>query len=191
MRTNSSLPNGLKTTDVINKLPALMAVFGLLTIFAVPAFAGGPPEREGAWGNDQVYVMMIPKIPVPAAGPAQEELYVIAPVYLNNPQSPGHGTIIGPHDHVIPIPPHNGGEFSAIWHAVLILPGPNATSTNVLVRTVNPPNIELVYAADLGTGLVNLTSVEKIEQAVKLGLVTEVPIPVVFVCPIVKVGQPT
>ncbi len=74
------------------------------------------------------------------------------------------------------------------------MPGPNATATNVLVRTVTPPTppVELVYAADLnGDGKVQhpaeqLTSVEKIEQAEALGVVAEIDTGIVFVCPIMK-----
>ena len=166
----------------------LVVVLGLLLAMTIPVLAGGPPEREGAWGNDQQYTMLVPKIPVPAADKSQEELYVIGAVDVNSPQSPGHGNEIGPHDHVIPIPPHNHGEYSAIWHVVLITPGPKATASNIRTRHVTPPlpgGIDLVYAADLGSGIVNLTSVEKLEKAGQLELITEVPIPVVFVCPII------
>ncbi len=163
---------------------AVVVVLGLLLSMTIPVLAG-PPEREGAWGNDKEFTMLIPKDPVPAAGASQEELFVIGAVNINSPQSPGHGNLIGPHDHVIPIPPHNGGEFSAIWHVNLVVPGPNANANNIKTRHVSPPGIDLVYAADLGSGIVNLTSVEKIERAEQLGLITEVPIPVVFVCPII------
>lgn len=167
------------------KTKNLVIVLGLLLAITIPVLAGGPPEREGAWGNDKEYILLVPKEPVPAAGPSQEELYVIGAVDVNKPQAPGHGNLIGPHDHVIPLPPHNGGEFSAIWHVVLILPGPNANVNNIRTRHVNPPGIDLVYAADLGSGIVDLTSVQKLEKAGQLGLVTEVPIPVVFVCPVI------
>lgn len=162
----------------------LVVVLGLLLAMIAPVLAV-PPEREGAWGNDKEYIMLVPKAPVPAAGPSQEELYVIGAVDINKPQAPGHGNLIGPHDHVLPLPPHNGGEFSAIWQVVLILPGPNANANNIRTRHVNPPGIDLVYAADLGSGIVYLTSVEKLEKAGQLGLVREVPIPVVFVCPVI------
>ena len=163
----------------------LLVLFGILLAMIIPVLAGGPPEREGAWGNGQLYTMLIPKEPVPAAGPSQEELYVIGAVDASHPQSSGHLPAIGPHDHVIPIPPHNGGEFSAVWQVVLIVRGPNANVNNIKTRHVDPPGIDLVYAADLGSGIVSLTSTEKLERAKQLGLITEVPIPVVFICPVI------
>lgn len=142
--------------------------------------------------------MLTPKEPVPASNSSQEELYVIGAIDPNNPQSPGHLPLIGPHDHVIPIPPHNRGTFSGVWRAFVIVPGPNATvGSNVLVRFVTPPGAPLVYAADLnGDGTVQLpeeqlTSAMKIEKAGDFGLVAEVNTGVVFVCPIMKVGKPT
>jgi hypothetical protein len=86
---------------------------------------------------------------------------------------------------VIDIPPHNGGEFSAVWRVVLIVPGPNSNANNIRTRHVTPPGIDLVYAANLGSGIVSLTSVDKIERAEELGLIREVPIPVVFICPVI------
>ncbi len=178
------------------KLPVLVAFLGIMATTVIPAFAGGPPPREGAWQNDQQYIMITPNVPIPlpANASAQEELYVIAPINASNPQSSGHPGI-GPHDHVISVPPGNHGTFSAVWRAILIVPGPNATGTNVLVRNVTPPGVDLVYAADLNSdGTVELpaeqlTSEEKIMQAEQMGLIAEVPTPVVFVCAVVKAGR--
>ncbi len=77
----------MRTNIMIKKFPLLLAMLGLLAILATPSFAGGPPPREGTWGDDLLYIMLTPKIPVPAAGPSQEELYVIGAVDASNPQS--------------------------------------------------------------------------------------------------------
>ena len=122
---------------------------------------------------------------VPANNKGQEELYIIAPIDALNPQSTGHGSIVGVHDHVIPSPPAgNHGDYSAVWHVYLVVPGPNATGTNIATRFVNPPGLSLVYQADLGSGLVNLTSEERISEAESLGLVSLIDTGIVFVCPI-------
>lgn len=66
---------------MIKKFPLLAAMLGLLAILAIPSFAGGPPPREGTWGDDQLYIMLSTKFPVPAADPSQEELYVIGAAF--------------------------------------------------------------------------------------------------------------
>lgn len=74
------------------------------------------------------------------------------------------------HDHVIPLPPNNRGGFNAVWEVFKVVGLPDAVSAGaVLVRPTG-----LAYEADLGDGLVPLTSVPKIQLAVQDGLVVDV-----------------
>jgi hypothetical protein len=79
-------------------------------------------------------------------GAAAEELYIIGPIDPSMPQS----TSPIDHDHVIPLPPNNGGAFNAVWevHKVVGL----AAAVNAGAVLVRPTG--LAYEADLGDGLV-------------------------------------
>jgi hypothetical protein len=169
----------------------LLGVMLSLTTTAPMARASGAPvPSELVWGNDELYRILEPKLPVPAASASQEPFYIIGTVGVTQ-------SSYGPFDHVIPIPARNGGEFSAIWHAYWVEAGPNATPANVAVRSAMTPfgptagqSADFVYAADLsGTGtLVPLTSEEKVEEAIALGLARPVDTGIVFTCPVVPVG---
>jgi hypothetical protein len=151
---------------------------------------GHQPETERVWGNDVEWLMLSTKEPVPSNTRSFSDLYIIAPVDPNNPQSLGHGTDIGAHDHVIPVP--GSGDFRAPWKVEIVLPGPNAIpGVNVLFRmesTAHGP-APLLYAADLdGDGIPeNLTSDAKVDLAVELGLASTVDTGVRFVCPVHRI----
>jgi hypothetical protein len=166
----------------------LFVVLCSLTAAAPMAHAGGAPfPSELVWGNDQLYRILGTKIPVPGAPAAQEPFYIIGTVGVTQ-------ATYGPFDHVIPIPAGSGGTFSAIWHIYWLEAGPNATAANVGTRFATTPfgltagqNADFVYAADLaGNGiLVPLTSLEKVEEAIVLGLAIPVESGIVFTCPVV------
>jgi len=154
--------------------------FGLTATVCAQAFAAGPPEREYAWANDMLYQFLSTRDPAPAS--SAEELYIIGPIDPGMPQS----TSPLPHDHVIPVPPNNGGAFSAVWRVFKVVGVTDAVSAGaVLVRPTG-----LAYEANLGAGLVPLTSVPKIIMAAQEGLVDLVNTGKVFVCPVVAVGRP-
>jgi hypothetical protein len=168
----------------------LGVMFSLTTTASMARASGGPVPSELVWGNDELYRILEPKLPLPAASASQEPFYIIGTVGTTQ-------SSYGPFDHVIPVPARNGGDFSAVWHAYWVEAGPNATPANVAVRSATTPfgltagqSANFVYAADLsGTGtLVLLTSEEKVEEAIALGLATPVDTGIVFTCPVVPVG---
>ncbi len=166
----------------------LLFVFllALLLLPSSPASAQ-PPEIERAWGNDGEWEMLIP-VHQPALFPSNmkshAELWVIGAIDDADPQSPGHDTEIGAHDHVIYVPPGNKGEYTAIWHVIALVPGPSAIpGVNVNFRIVVPPGVPLVYQVNYGAGWVNLTSAETVEAAVDAGLLTEIDTGIAFLCP--------
>jgi hypothetical protein len=168
-----------------------------LTAAAPMARAGGAPfPSELVWGNDALYRILGTKIPVPGAPASQEPFYIIGAVDPSHPQAT-YGNL-GLWDHTIPIPAGNAGGFTAIWHIYWLELGPNANlGVNVEARFATTPfgltagqTAEFVYAADLsGNGtLVPLTSLEKVDEAIALGLATSVESGIVFTCPVVPAG---
>jgi hypothetical protein len=171
----------------MKRLLMSLVVLGSLATSATPTRAGGPPASELTWGNDMLFRVLEPRIPVPAAPASWEEFFIIGTVGVTQ-------STYGLFDHVIPVPARNGGEFAATWHAFWLEAGPNATRANVAVRSAITPfgatagaAADFVYAADLhGTGtLVPLTSVEKVYAAERLGLAIPVDSGITFTCPVV------
>lgn len=153
-----------------------------------------PLFRVHVWGNGVEWQMLDSHEPSNAGNEAHRPFYVIAPVDAANPQQ----TIFwGPHDHVVPVPPHSQGTYTAVWHVVFVVPADGATAgsdigdeADVLVRSTNVGN--LAYAADLdGDGTVDsdevFTSEARIDAAEEAGLVevTDVFFPdFIFICPV-------
>lgn len=173
---------------------ALMLFLGVMlsltTTASMARASGAPVPSELVWGNDELYRILEPKLPVPAGSASQEPFYIIGTIGVTQ-------SSYGPFDHVIAVPEHNGGDFSAIWHVYWLEAGPNATPASVAVRSAITPfgltagqGANFVYAADLsGTGtLVPLTSEGKVEAAIARGLATPVDSGIVFTCPVVPVG---
>ncbi|MFQ6012987.1 MAG: hypothetical protein ACE5LS_05030 [Thermoplasmata archaeon] len=162
-----------------------LAFLGLLV---QPASAGhGAIEIEVTWGDHDEWELLAPKFPVKAVHASHAPLYVIGAVTAATPQSMGHDSDIGPHDHVVAVPPRNRGSYSAIWHVFVVVLGPGAIpGVNVNFRLVDTflGPAPLVFEADLGAGLHPLKTAGEVESAEGLGLVTFVDIGIVFVCPI-------
>lgn len=153
-----------------------------------------PLFRVNVWGNDVEWQMLDSHEPSEAGDESYRPFYVIAPVDAASPQS----TIFwGSHDHVVPVPPHSNGTYTAVWHLVFVLPADGATTgsdigdeADVLVRSTNVGN--LAYAADLdGDGTVEsdevFTSEARIDAAEDAGLVevTDSIFPdFIFICPV-------
>ena len=149
----------------------LVAPFLAVLLFtcAYAVFGGARHENERTWGDDKEWVMSASKAPLPQFG-YFKPLYVIAPIDPANPQVAGHDGL-GAHDHVAPVP--LGGQTAGL-SVVFLVPGHNAGPMNIGTRYVCAPNgrIELLYAADLdGDGdLENLTSADKVDDAIDRGL---------------------
>lgn len=122
------------------------------------------------WGNTvDTWEFLVPQPLSPANENATSPLWVIEPV--DDPDSPHATLFFGPHDHVVPVPPNNGGTFSAMWHVHLVTDG----SGNL----VNSADIDSDGMAEL------LTSHARIQKAVDMELVTSVPLEgVFFPCPV-------
>ncbi len=154
----------------MNKTVAMIVTCALL-IGTVPVLGipPGPPEIERTWasGSDQ-WDLFHNKEPIKANDMAHADLYIIAPVDSSNPQSTTaeHPAVIpAPHDHVITAPPHNGGEFTAIWHVMLVTDG-----SGKLVNKDSSGNL--------------LTSDDAIDEAADKGDITLVDTGFVFTCAI-------
>lgn len=163
---------------------------------------GGPKGTiaRHTWGNDHLWMFTAPttvmgEVTNPAGitvfgSPSNEASH--RPFYMIGPdagddgvQTTAHGS--GPHDHVLPVPPKNKGDFSAMWHFKVVLPAPGGDVASSGALPVGPnTTIPMAHAADTdGDGdLEQLTSAQKVEDAAALGNVTIAPTPVVFVCPV-------
>lgn len=186
----------------------LAALFAGATLVACdrlpqqPADTQGPEARtsqeavppgmmaEEVWGNDHLWRQLVPKTVaarlensegvMPFGSPADPASYV--PVYLIGPEAGDDGAQaahgIGPHDHVRPVPPGNGGSFSASCNlrAAFAAPGGDVSSSG--------PG--LAHAADTdGDGsLEELTSAQKVKDAAALGNVVIQLSPITFTCPV-------
>ncbi len=161
-------------------------------VLAVPARAASPFIAEFVWGNGVPWVLAAPpaSFPIPSNGMAQRELYEMAPQTATPQSTLGEhlgfqGASIA-HDHTIPVPPGNHGEFSANWHVLVLL-----KNTGTCAGLVNPtayfaagPSGVSACLATNGVGGAPLTSVDNIEAAETAGMIVEFDTTVVFICPI-------
>jgi hypothetical protein len=145
-------------------------------------FGGAHHVNERTWGDDREWVLSASKESLPQFG-YFKPLYVIAPIDPANPQAVGHDGL-GGHDHVAPVRMGTAG-LSVVFR----IPGPKAGPMNVGTRFVCAPNgrIELLYAADLDRDgdLENLTSVDKVEEAIARGLATPAELDFAFMTALV------
>jgi len=193
---------------------ALMIV-AIGALAALPLAQATPFAGELGWGNGVLWTINVPpaKFFNPANDLAHEEFFEAAPQvpgmgFPASPQSSAcdHLTIatVTPssgscsHDHIIPVPPGNVGDFRAVWHVFLVLcsTGSSATGRNACVpQTVTGTTFfgtvatfKLAGAVTIGGTLVPLTSVSAIEAAETAGLVTTFDTTIVFICPITPLG---
>lgn len=122
------------------------------------------------WGNTvDTWEFLVPQPTSPANQNSTSPLWVIAPV--DDPDSPHSTLFFGPHDHVVPVPPKNGGTFSAMWHVHLVIDDEG--------NLVNSADIDSDGTEEL------LTSHARIRKAVKMELVNSLPLEgVFFPCPV-------
>jgi hypothetical protein len=162
-------------------------VFVIASILSlVPVAAQATPHNEHAWANGSIHTLQITHESTVAGGKQSPE-YVIAPVSTNAPLNEEEDGF-GPYDLVVQQPQHNGGTYSSIFHVFIVVPDDNAPSGSVQWRTVNAgegETVPLAYAADLGSGVVPLTSRARVEQAATLGLVDIVDLGITEVCHVV------
>lgn len=162
-------------------------VFTVASILVlIPGIAGATPHNEHAWANGSVHTLQITHESTGANGKQSPE-YVIAPVSASAPLNEEEDGF-GPYDLVVQQPQNNGGAYSSIFHVYLIVPDDNAPAGSVEWRTVSAgegETVPLAYAADLGSGLVPLTSRARVEQAATLGLVDIVDIGITEVCHVI------
>lgn len=131
------------------------------------------------WGDlVDTWEFLVPQATSPADEESTAPLWVIEPV--DDADSPHASAFFGPHDHVVPVPPQNGGTFSAMWHVHLVTEGPPEFNEDG-----EPTN--LTNSADIdGDGTEELlTSHARVQKAVDMELVTSVPLEgVFFPCPV-------
>ena len=168
---------GCAASDAADETPTRSSALALSQ--ATSFFEGGHAAQvtEPAWVDDLVCTMQSQGVsprkflldgashPVTANASA---MYLVAPIDPSAPQDPGPPA----HDHVLAARPTG----SANVEVTALLPGPNATATNLATRIDAATGLEMAYAADLGGGLVTLTSYPKIAKAIELGLVDAYPI---------------
>ena len=152
----------------------------------IPMAAQAAPHNEHGWAGGTVRTLQITHESTGARGKQSPE-YVIAPVDANAPLNEEEDGV-GPYDLVVQTPQHNGGSYSSIFRVYLVVPDDNAPAGSVQWRTVNAGGGEtapLAYAADLGSGVVPLTSRARVEQAAALGLVDIVDLGITEVCHVI------
>ncbi len=143
------------------------------------------PVLEEAWMNDQIVQVKIIAITIRSSQKPLRRFFHIAPI---NPMAPhGLAPFGAPHDNVLAVP-RKTRRFSPIWSVHWIVKGFKSggsmkVKTRMELADTNLDGIpekpfEFVSHADLGSGLVRLTSVPKIEAAVALGLVRVVQTPI-------------
>lgn len=127
--------------------------------------------------------------------PSTSHFYVIGSI--GNPHAQ---PFFGPHDHVAPVPPHNGGTFNATWHIQLLTPAldddGNVTHPEEVTYKTNPNHLldldgdgsleplRLVTVADGdGDGDQEYRKYAfRAQQATRMGLVDMLPTESVFIC---------
>ena len=139
-----------------------------------------PIATVRTWANtSDMWEFLVPQPLAPANQNSTAPLWVIEPV--DDPDSPHATAFFGPHDHVVPAPKQNRGEFSAMWHVHLVTDGPPQFDADG--KPTNLTNTANIDATSPGEEL--LTSHARVQKAVDMGLVTSTPLPgVFFPCPV-------
>jgi hypothetical protein len=133
--------------------------------------------KPGVWVNGRAFDL----VTEPYSPGTVHDLYAIAPIDIRHPQVPRDDAVMhgyGIHDHVFALP-LGRTTFSGVCNKSLVLPGPRAKAhVNVEVRQTATPlgKKPLLYQARLGNALVNLTSVARIQRAIRLGLARVIPV---------------
>lgn len=168
------------------RITSLLAAVCVLAVWATAAAATSRPGIDRVWVNGTVHTFTVTG---PGSAHGATPLYVIAPVDPAHPLHPlatAKAKGFGAHDHVI-ADPHLSTVFKTSCDLTLIVPGTKA-KPNVNVRwrlTLTPAGKKpLLYAADLGHGLVPLTSAARIADARKRGLATLVDTKILLACAI-------
>ncbi len=142
---------------------------------------------DGVWINGVVHTLATG--PGPAKPTHTVPLYVIAPVSVAHPLHPlafAKPLGFGAHDHVAQIP-NPKTTFHGVCDLNLVVPGARAKlGSNVQARqTLTPAAMKpLLYAARLGSTLLPLDSVSRIQQARHAGLAMLVDTKVTIACTI-------
>jgi hypothetical protein len=170
---------------MMKKLAAISAI-ALSALALVPSVALAGAEQEHAWGDGSVVTVQITHSASPSHAPETPE-YVIAPVDAQNPLNPVEDGF-GPYDLAVQLPASNGGSYSSNFRVFLVLPAEGAPPDEVSSRLVQAGDdqVSLAYAADLGQGLVPLTSFSRVQQAESLGLVDLADTGISEVCHVVR-----
>lgn len=163
---------------------ALVVVLALVLVAAVAAARRADIDK--VWVNGTVHTFTVTG---PGTTHGETALYVIAPVDPAHPLHPladARSKGFGAHDHVI-ADPHPGSAYKTTCDLTLAVPGPKA-KPGATVRwrmTLTPAGKKpLLYAADLGHGLVPLTSAARIAEARERGLARFVDTKVLLACTI-------
>ncbi|MCA1841199.1 MAG: hypothetical protein ABR507_04545 [Actinomycetota bacterium] len=158
----------------------------LLTVvaamMATPSVAYAGPHYEKGWGDGRLVNLQITQGASEAKGRSVPE-YVIGPIDDSSPLNEAEDGF-GPYDLVVHTP---GPSYSSLFRPTAVVPSGSADEGTVAWRVVQAGNdqILLAYAADLGSGLVSLNSVARIEQASALGLVEFVDFGITEVCHVI------
>jgi hypothetical protein len=167
--------------------PAVLLILVVSALTTAAAGSGAPqPGLDKVWVNGVVHPFQITG---PGTAANQVTLYFIAAV---DRLAPLHSAAdakakgFGPHDHVI-ADPHPATPYAKTCDLTLTVPGPRAQpNVNVRLRMTLTPMGQrpLLYAANLGHGMLALTSVDRITKARKLGLAKLVDTKALLACTI-------
>ena len=152
---------------------------------ATPATAGEPHNEHG-WGDGAVVTLQITQENSPADPSASTPEYVIAPVVASSPLNEAEDGF-GPFDLTVRVPRANHGSYSSKFRVLLVVPDENASAGAVEWRDLQAGDsvVPIAYAVDFGSGMLPLTSADRVEHAASLGLVDLVDIGISEVCHVV------
>ncbi len=158
---------------------AALAFVALCLGTAIPARADVTTDQ--AWGDGQVW-LMIHGPSNPSAAVSHRDLYVVAP-QTSVPQGSALEPIGVVHDHVLSVPAHAQGQYTAIWDVVIVFCNPHSSAC-VLGSASCPPFAHGLCLAKTVNGE-SLTSDSAIDAAAAAGAVILVEPGDSFVCPVV------